>query len=168
MTIIRSVRRSPRRGVRKNRQEQWLESFAVSDQRPRSSTRGGLSCLPGRNYNTSEPPRGLPSPFSRSLLHHQPTTLTAAKHRHTFLGRSENEREREREIHKHLHVHLVSRAHLINSTVSTWRGIVDYQPGIDFGVGSDSRFTVHHFTRIRRRPAACIRYVRRYLYFIIF
>jgi hypothetical protein len=145
--VFRSVRRRPRRGVRKNRQEHWLESFAVSDQRPRSSTRGGLSCLPGRNYNTSEPPRGLPAspPFATTS-----TTIATGSQTQSPPSTDTPFSVGPREIDSPtpIYVHLVLRAHLINSTVSTWRGIADYQPGIDFDVGSDSRFTVHHFTRI--------------------
>lgn len=68
--------RDGRARMRKNRRERRLESCAVSDQRPRSSTRGELSCLPGRNYNTSGPPRavGLP-PFATT------TNAPATTHR---------------------------------------------------------------------------------------
>ena len=53
-------------------------------------------------------------------------------------------RERERETPIHLHISLTSPFQ------PSRRGIAGYHPGIGFDVGSDSRFTVHHFTRALR------------------
>lgn len=61
---------------------------------------------------------------------------------------------------------LDSFAHLINLAVSAG-GIVSYHPGIGVDVGSDSRFTVHHFTQTCIARARLLVRVRGFVRFAI-
>ena len=67
--------------------------------------------------------------------------LFSSSRRFTYREGEGGPRKRERKTPIHLHISLTSPFQ------PSRRGIAGYHPGIGFDVGSDSRFTVHHFTR---------------------